>query len=218
MIGLDGGAPRSTPRSRATGARSSSTAASSPSRAGPLHGLAVDVGTTTVAVRLYDLETGALVATSSFENPQRFGGTDIMARIRYDGEHKGSCCSARCSAISATPSRRCPCDPLTIYELVAAGNPTMRDLFFGLDVGTDRPDAVPLGDGGGLPRRPRADHQPVRDRAAPAPARSIPRRGSTACRSSARHVGADAAACVLATGLFESDRRRPCSTSAPTPK
>ena len=46
-------------------------------------------GTTTVAVRLYDLESGALVATSSFENPQRFGGTDIMARIRYDGEHKG---------------------------------------------------------------------------------------------------------------------------------
>ena len=53
-----------------------------------LHGLALDVGTTTVALRLHDLETGALVATRSFENPQRFGGSDVMARIRYDGEQK----------------------------------------------------------------------------------------------------------------------------------
>ncbi|MBL8987509.1 MAG: 2Fe-2S iron-sulfur cluster binding domain-containing protein, partial [Gemmatimonadetes bacterium] len=56
---------------------------------GPIHGVAVDVGTTTVALRLYDLDTGALVATQSFENPQRFGGSDIMARIRYDGDHAG---------------------------------------------------------------------------------------------------------------------------------
>ena len=56
---------------------------------GPLHGLAVDIGTTTVALRLYDLEAGRLRATQSFENPQRFGGSDIMARIHYDGTHKG---------------------------------------------------------------------------------------------------------------------------------
>ena len=56
---------------------------------GPLHGLAVDIGTTTVALRLYDLESGVLLATQSFENPQRFGGSDIMARIHYDGTHKG---------------------------------------------------------------------------------------------------------------------------------
>src|SRR5262245_40590191 len=34
---------------------------------GPIHGLAIDIGTTTVAMRLYDLETGRLLTTQSFE-------------------------------------------------------------------------------------------------------------------------------------------------------
>ena len=109
------------------------TESPSPKR-GPLHGLALDIGTTTVALRLYDLETGRLLATQSFENPQRFGGSDIMARIHYDGAHKGDFCSARCSAISRAPSQALPGRSATIYELVVAGNPTMRDLLFGLDV------------------------------------------------------------------------------------
>ncbi len=54
-----------------------------------IHGLAIDIGTTTVVLRLYDLENGHLLATQSFENPQRFGGSDIMARIHFDGEQKG---------------------------------------------------------------------------------------------------------------------------------
>ena len=41
---------------------------------GRILGLAVDIGTTTVAMNLVDLESGEIVATSSFENPQRFGG------------------------------------------------------------------------------------------------------------------------------------------------
>ena len=56
---------------------------------GPLHGLAMDLGTTTVVLRLLDLETGEIVADASFENPQRFGGSDIMARIRYDSDFGG---------------------------------------------------------------------------------------------------------------------------------
>ncbi len=55
----------------------------------PLYGLAIDLGTTTVVVRLLNLETGKIVADSSFENPQRFGGSDVMARIHYDTGHKG---------------------------------------------------------------------------------------------------------------------------------
>jgi uncharacterized 2Fe-2S/4Fe-4S cluster protein (DUF4445 family) len=38
---------------------------------GPIHGLAIDLGTTTIVVRLVDLETGSLVGETSFENPQR---------------------------------------------------------------------------------------------------------------------------------------------------
>ena len=55
---------------------------------GPLHGLAIDLGTTTIVVRLLNLETGEVVADSSFENPQRFGGSDVMARIQYDTEDR----------------------------------------------------------------------------------------------------------------------------------
>ena len=55
----------------------------------PIHGLAMDLGTTTVVMRLLNLETGELIADASFENPQRFGGSDVMSRIHYDTEHKG---------------------------------------------------------------------------------------------------------------------------------
>ena len=40
-------------------------------------------------LRLFNLETGELVADTSFENPQRFGGSDVMSRIQYDTEHRG---------------------------------------------------------------------------------------------------------------------------------
>ena len=58
---------------------------------GPIHGLALDLGTTTVVVRLINLETGELVADASFENPQRFGGSDVMSRIHYDTSTGASC-------------------------------------------------------------------------------------------------------------------------------
>ena len=52
---------------------------------GSILGLAGDIGTTTVVLNLVDLETGETLITSSFENPQRFGGADVMNRISYDG-------------------------------------------------------------------------------------------------------------------------------------
>ncbi len=58
-------------------------------RPGPLLGIALDLGTTTVVLRLLDLESGKQVAAASFENPQRFGGSDVMARIQYDSDHPG---------------------------------------------------------------------------------------------------------------------------------
>ena len=44
---------------------------------GPIHGIAMDLGTTTVVLRLMDLESGELIADTSFENPQRFGGSRL---------------------------------------------------------------------------------------------------------------------------------------------
>ena len=101
---------------------------------GPLHGLAVDLGTTTVVVRLYNLETGALVGGESFENPQRFGGSEVMARIAYDGEDKTRLLQRTLLGYLGQTIERLPCDPQTIYEMAVAGNTTMRDLFFGINV------------------------------------------------------------------------------------
>ena len=45
-------------------------------------GMAVDVGTTTVAVYLYDLGTGRLLGEDSFPNPQSLYGADVISRIQ----------------------------------------------------------------------------------------------------------------------------------------
>ena len=105
---------------------------------GHLYGVALDVGTTTVVLELVDLETGQSVHVESFENPQRFGGSDIMTRISYDGgEHKGELHTAIVNTFNTVVREMCAelgVSRHEIYEILVVGNTTMRDLFFGLDV------------------------------------------------------------------------------------
>ncbi len=171
---------------------------------GPLHGLAVDVGTTTVALRLYDLETGRLLATHSFENPQRFGGSDVMARIRFDGEQKGRLLQRTLLGYLSRAITALPVDPTTIYEIVVAGNPTMRDLLFGLDVQSigvmpyRSTTEAALHDGRATTTSLSVKASRLRLPVHPeARVYGLPLVGS--------HVGADAAACLLATHLAEGE-------------
>ena len=105
---------------------------------GSILGLAVDIGTTTVAMNLVDLESGEIVATSSFENPQRFGGSDVMNRISFDqGRNRGEMRHAIISAINfeiGELARQLEFHRRQIYEVVMVGNTTMRDIAFGIDV------------------------------------------------------------------------------------
>ena len=105
---------------------------------GQAYGVAIDLGTTTVVLNLADLETGEILGTASFENPQRFGGSDIMHRISYDGgDFPGELQQVMLSAINfeiGELSRRHGFHRRRIYEVVVVGNSTMRDIFFGLDV------------------------------------------------------------------------------------
>src|SRR5262245_10166390 len=101
---------------------------------GPIHGIAMDLGTTTVVLRLLNLETGEVVADSSFENPQRFGGSDVMARIQYDTEDGTHLLQRTLAGYLSHAIEELPVDPKTIYEMVVAGNSTMRDMFFRLNV------------------------------------------------------------------------------------
>lgn len=100
-------------------------------------GLAIDVGTTTVVIELVDLETCAVLAVSAIENPQSFGGSDVLNRISYDGEHPGELRRTLVRGIDhelRTICRDLGLDRRSIYEAVVVGNATMRDLLFGIDV------------------------------------------------------------------------------------
>ena len=104
---------------------------------GHLYGLALDIGTTTVVANLVDLENGETVSVSSFENPQRFGGSDIMNRISYDGEFQGELRRSLIAALNSEIMEMCERHNFVrqeIYEIVIAGNTTMRDILFKQDV------------------------------------------------------------------------------------
>ena len=104
---------------------------------GHLYGLAIDLGTTTVVISLVDLENGKSITSSAFENPQRFGGSDIMNRISYDGIYHGELRKAIIKAINheiLQMEEEFGFVRQEIYEIVVVGNSTMRDILFKLDV------------------------------------------------------------------------------------
>lgn len=102
------------------------------------YGLAIDIGTTTVAINLVNLDDGKIIITSSFENPQVFGGSDVMNRISYDSsKFKGELCKSIISSINFEIGeyvKKIKIRRNEIVEAVIVGNATMRDLFFDLDV------------------------------------------------------------------------------------
>ena len=105
---------------------------------GAIFGLAIDAGTTTVVMNLIDLETGETIHTASFENPQKFGGSDIMHRISYDGgAFQGELQQVMLSSLNFEIGDMCRTLRIRrrqIYEVVIVGNATMRDILFGIDV------------------------------------------------------------------------------------
>ena len=172
---------------------------------GPIHGLAMDLGTTTVVVRLINLETGELVADASFENPQRFGGSDVMSRIHYDTEHRGKLLMRTLAGYLTHAIEEFPVDPRTIYEVVVVGNSTMRDIFF-------RQNVYSIGQN---PYRSITEIEMAEGKRTTTSLTETGRRCLLPIHPDARvyglpiisgHVGADAAACMLAVGLADEDR------------
>jgi uncharacterized 2Fe-2S/4Fe-4S cluster protein (DUF4445 family) len=107
-----------------------------------IYGLAVDVGTTTLVAQLVDLETGAVAATSAQRNPQAGYGDDVISRIDHTMRNEDGLAELQQAVVGgvnqqlAEMAREHGVEPHQIYEAVAAGNPTMRDLFFGVEVRT----------------------------------------------------------------------------------
>ena len=104
----------------------------------PIYGIAADIGTTTVACSLIDLVTGKIIGISSFENPQRFGGSDTLNRISYETtKYPGELQAVIISGLNFEIGELCKKNKIRrshIYEMVIVGNTTMRDIFFGIDV------------------------------------------------------------------------------------
>jgi uncharacterized 2Fe-2S/4Fe-4S cluster protein (DUF4445 family) len=104
-----------------------------------LAGLAIDLGTTRIVVRLLDLESHSTLAESSFDNPQIGIGPDILVRIHH-ADTPGGLAELNRLIIDelnrqvAVLCRTCHIEPHHIYLIAVAGNTTMSHLFAGLPV------------------------------------------------------------------------------------
>lgn len=103
------------------------------------YGLAVDIGSTTVAAHLCDLRTGAILATDSAMNPQVTYGEDLMSRVSYatlhtDGTEKmHQAIIETLNRMVAKMAKEAGVRPQTVYEAVFVGNTTMIHLLLNIN-------------------------------------------------------------------------------------
>ena len=103
------------------------------------YGVAVDIGSTTIAAHLSDLYNGETLASAGLMNPQIRFGEDLMSRVSYVMMNPGG-------EIEMTDAVRAALDDLIgevvqeagitregIVEMTVVGNPIMHHLFLGLD-------------------------------------------------------------------------------------
>lgn len=102
------------------------------------YGLAVDVGSTTIASYLCDLRTGELLATEAMMNPQVSYGEDLMSRISYAANHPDGLEKMHSAVIDAIntlasqATRTAGIARRSIYEIVLVGNTTMTHIMLGI--------------------------------------------------------------------------------------
>lgn len=98
--------------------------------------IAVDIGTTTVALQLLDASTGAIVRTSSFLNAQRQYGADVISRIQLSNEGGVDTLQAAIrDDLNKAISALCTESGIEVQQLAyicIAGNTTMMYLLLGL--------------------------------------------------------------------------------------
>jgi uncharacterized 2Fe-2S/4Fe-4S cluster protein (DUF4445 family) len=103
------------------------------------YGLAVDVGSTTVASYLCNLRTGELLATESAMNPQVSYGEDLMSRISYtmtnpDGLRKmNEAIIETINKLAVQAARSAKIGKGRIYEITLVGNTTMIHILLGIN-------------------------------------------------------------------------------------
>jgi len=165
-----------------------------------VYGVAVDVGSTTIAAHLCDLSNGEVLASTGAMNPQIRYGEDLMSRVSYAMLHSGGAkqmtdvVRSAINELIASAAKKAHVDLSEIFEITLVGNPVMHHLLLGLD-------PTPLG---------AAPFPLTVEDATEIPATGLDLHLAAGARAYvlpciAGHVGADTAAVLLAERPWESD-------------
>jgi uncharacterized 2Fe-2S/4Fe-4S cluster protein (DUF4445 family) len=164
------------------------------------YGVAIDVGSTTIAGHLADLADGAVLASAGVMNPQIRFGEDLMSRVSYAMMHPEGAVEMTAAVrkalngLLATLAMQSGIKRDEILELAIVGNPIMHHLLLGID-------PIPLGSAPFALATDRA----VRLRAAELELKTHPGARVYVLPCIAGHVGADTAGVILAEAPHESE-------------
>ena len=106
---------------------------------GTIYGLAVDLGSTTIAAHLCDLRSGEVVASSGIMNPQIRFGEDLMSRVSYGmmnptgSDEMTRAVREGMNALFVQIASEAQIDRDLIMDVVFVCNPVMHHLFLGID-------------------------------------------------------------------------------------
>lgn len=167
---------------------------------GGIYGIALDIGTTTLAASLVNLQTGATEAVAAGLNPQTAYGDDVISRISYAAKSLENLLRLQACVIDAVNGliaellEKSAVDPLRIFHFIAAGNATMEHLFVGEDVSSI----------GVAPFAPKFYKIP-RKRAAELALQINPAAYVDLMPNISGHVGGDVTAGIYFTGLYRQE-------------
>ena len=103
-----------------------------------IYGLAIDIGTTTVAGYLCDLESGEVLATEGIMNPQVAYGEDVMSRITYTTMNSDGLATLNAAIVEAintlivSLTKQIGIRPEGISEVTIVGNTTMHHVLLNI--------------------------------------------------------------------------------------
>jgi uncharacterized 2Fe-2S/4Fe-4S cluster protein (DUF4445 family) len=167
------------------------------------YGVAVDIGSTTIAAHLCDVTTGEVLASAGRMNPQIRYGEDLMSRVSYvmmnpggDRQLTEAVRGALDGLIGELVEQVAHVDAARdrVLEVVLVGNPIMHHVVLGID-------PTPLGQAPFTLATNRAVHATARDLDL-----DLPNGRVYVGPCIAGHVGADTAAAILAEGPHRGER------------
>ncbi len=102
-------------------------------------GLAIDIGSTTIAAHLCDLTSGEVAASAGVMNPQIRFGEDLMSRVSYSMMNPGgatlmtAAVREALNGLAVDVARAAGVTHEDILEATIVGNPIMHHLLLGID-------------------------------------------------------------------------------------